>query len=215
MTRWETPPAARRVELWTDGSGRATGGVGGYAFILRAVNTTNGEVLHKRVESGGIPEWVDGNRCTNNRAELIAVLEGLRALKASTTLTIYCDSAYVVDCFIEDWLSGWDDNGWLNRGDAPVANQDLWLALREEARRHAITWTHIPGHARRVVCDTCGWSADVVPAKHRIGPRVTTCPDCETHTKLTAVDKYPLNAECDKLAGAARRALLTDPKVTA
>lgn len=191
-----------RIELWVDGSGAATGGPGGYGYVLRAINN-HGEVRRTVEGSGGIP----GPDCTNQRAELTAAIEGLRAITKPTVLTLYSDSEYVVNGFVpttgspDGWVQRWEDNGWLNRDENPVANQGLWRALAAEVARHtAVTWVHVLGHARVEHCTACMWTQDAVPnARHR------ECPRC--HAAVKADDKYPLNARCDKLAGQERKAL--------
>ena len=187
------------IELWTDGSGLATGGPGGWAYVLRAIDDL-GLVVREREGSGGIP----GPDCTNNRAELTAVIEGLRALERPCGLTVASDSEYVVAAFTDGWLDRWRANGWRNRDGAPVANRDLWVTLHVAASLHLIDWRLVKGHAKTLSCRTCGWTTDVVAGK-----RVKTCPVCRMHTPLLKRDKYPLNARCDALAGEARRALIT------
>lgn len=195
-------PPDPRLEVWADGSGIATGGPGGWAIVLRAIGP-DGEVLREREGSGPIAE------CTNQRAELIAVIQGLRALARPSTVTVYSDSEYVIHALAHGWLERWQGNGWLNREGEPVANRDLWVVLAWAARRHtAITWRHIKGHARTYECPVCGWAGDE-PRRDTPKARTRWCPVCEG-VRVETLDKYPANARCDELAGARRRELLPE-----
>ena len=126
------------IELWTDGSG-TTGAPGGWAFMLRH-RDADGKIFDL-LNGGRLPET------TNNRAELTAAIEGLRALKRSCALTVVTDSEYVMKGFTEDRVSKWRDRGWRTGQGKPVANQDLWELLEAEVLRHDVSWRHVRGHA--------------------------------------------------------------------
>ncbi len=128
------------IELWTDGSGR-THGPGGWAYILRT--RINGEWVEE-VDSGGIPE------ATHNRAELTALLEGLRALKSPCELTVYTDSRYVANPFRERWFERWQQRGW--RG---IRNVDLWEQILVAAAPHRISAQWVPGHTGITLNERC------------------------------------------------------------
>ena len=83
---------------------------------------------------------------TNNRMELMAVIEGLKALSRSCEVILTTDSKYVMQG-INDWLAGWKRNGWKTAAKKPVKNQDLWQALDEQCARHKIEWRWVKGHA--------------------------------------------------------------------
>jgi ribonuclease HI len=128
----------RVIELWTDGSGSTGDAPAGWAFVLRHVDA-----------GGKISDLLNGGRLergTNNVAELTAVIEGLRALKRSCSLTIVTDSEYVMKGFTEDRVADWRNRGWKTAAGKPVANQDLWEALAAEVVQHDITWRHVRGH---------------------------------------------------------------------
>jgi ribonuclease HI len=125
-----TPPA---VEMWTDGACKGNPGVGGWGALLRS----NG---HERELFGG--EAVT----TNNRMELMAVIEGLRALNQPCRVDLHVDSQYVMQG-VTKWIAGWKRNGWRTADKKPVKNQDLWQALDEQVARHAISWHWVKGHA--------------------------------------------------------------------
>lgn len=82
---------------------------------------------------------------TNNRMELTAAIEALRALRKPATVVLYTDSKYVMDG-IREWLPNWKRRGWKTASKKPVKNQDLWRVLDEEASRHEITWKWVRGH---------------------------------------------------------------------
>jgi ribonuclease HI len=121
------------VEMWTDGACKGNPGLGGWGALLRS-----GE--HEKELFGG--EKVT----TNNRMELTAVVEGLRALKKQTTVTIHVDSSYVMNG-MKTWIVGWKRNGWKTASKQPVKNVDLWQALDAEVAKHDVSWVWVKGHA--------------------------------------------------------------------
>jgi ribonuclease HI len=183
-----------RIEAWTDGSGIATGGPGGWAFVMVAIND-DGEVAHQIERSGPLQS------CTNQRAEMVAAVEALSTLKRPTTLTLYTDSEYLQHGFTHGWIDRWQDNGWRNRDGAEVANRDLWEFLILVAEDHTVTWEHIRGHQAERRCE-CGWSG---PLKYR------KCQECGEGTSKHHV--YPFNARADELAGMERRALIDGERI--
>jgi len=123
----------KRVEIYTDGACRGNPGPGGWGALLRY----NG---HEKELWGGEPET------TNNRMELTAAIEALRALNRTCRVELYTDSQYV-RMGITDWLAGWKRRGWKNASKKPVKNQDLWLALDAETERHQVRWHWVKGHS--------------------------------------------------------------------
>lgn len=135
------------TELWSDGACSGNPGPGGWAFILIARRPDGTEA--KRLERhGGEP------MTTNNRMELKAALEGLRALTRPTTLTLHPDSAYLASAFTEGWLGKWQSNGWKS-GKKPVKNQDLWVALLDAITPHTVTWKRVKGHSTVALNNRC------------------------------------------------------------
>lgn len=123
----------RDVVIYTDGACEGNPGPGGYAAIV--------EGMGDPVEiTGGAP------RTTNNRMELLAVIEALRSLPEASAVRVVTDSQYVVNG-ITKWIHGWKRKGWKNASRQPVKNRDLWEALDEQARRHRVRWEWIRGHA--------------------------------------------------------------------
>ncbi|WP_182111566.1 MULTISPECIES: ribonuclease HI [unclassified Actinotalea] len=127
------PPPLTVVEMWTDGACKGNPGPGGWGAWMRS-----GE--RERELCGGEPET------TNNRMELTAVIEGLRALTRRCAVTLHVDSTYVMHGMTR-WLPGWKRNGWMTGSRTPVKNKDLWQALDEEVRGHDVTWVWVKGHA--------------------------------------------------------------------
>jgi len=121
-----------KVELVTDGACKGNPGPGGWGAWLRF-----GE--HEREMFGG--ELLT----TNNRMELLAAIEGLRALKRGCEVQLTTDSEYLRRGVLE-WMQNWQRNGWRTSDKKPVKNQDLWQALAEEIKRHQIEWHWVKGH---------------------------------------------------------------------
>jgi ribonuclease HI len=133
----ETPVEARPGEalVWTDGACSGNPGPGGWAAIV--VPVAGGEPVEL---SGGAPAT------TNNRMELTAVLEGLRALPAGGRACVVTDSQLVMNS-MTTWIAGWKRKGWRTAGGQPVKNQDLVKALDAEIGRHeAVRWHWVRGH---------------------------------------------------------------------
>lgn len=122
----------KKINLYSDGSSLGNPGPGGYGTILEF----NG---HKKELSGG------EDNTTNNRMELMGVIEGLRALKESCDVHIISDSTYVVKG-INEWLSSWIKNGWKSSTKKPVKNDDLWKEYVEVSKNHKIYASWVRGH---------------------------------------------------------------------
>ena len=129
MSSSDTPA----VDIWTDGACKGNPGPGGWGAYLRW-----GDVEK---------ELFGGERVTtNNRMELTAVIEGLRALTRSVPVTLHVDSQYVMQG-VTSWMPGWKRNGWLTKDRKPVKNQELWQALDAELAGHQVRWVWVKGHA--------------------------------------------------------------------
>jgi len=123
----------KQIEIYTDGACSGNPGPGGWGALLRYKGT-------EKELSGGAAET------TNNRMELQAVIEGLKALSQPCHVTVYSDSKYVLDG-ITKWLEGWKARNWKTAAKKPVKNVDLWQELDEEIVRHDITWKWVKGHS--------------------------------------------------------------------
>ncbi len=120
------------VEIFTDGACLGNPGPGGWAALLRFKGTEK--------------ELVGGERdTTNNRMELKAVIEGLRALSRPCEVHVYSDSQYVLKG-IQEWMPGWKRKGWKTADKKPVKNVDLWQELDALRAPHDIKWTWVRGH---------------------------------------------------------------------
>lgn len=124
---------ANLVEIFTDGACSGNPGPGGWGAILRFRG------VEKELSGGETPT-------TNNRMELMAAIEGLKALKRPAQVRVWTDSVYVRDG-ITKWIHGWKRSGWKTADKKPVKNVDLWQALLEAAKPHDVEWRWIKGHA--------------------------------------------------------------------
>ena len=120
------------VQIWCDGACRGNPGVGGWGVIL--------DHPKKRLELCG-----GETNTTNNRMELTAAIEGLKALRMPAKVTVHSDSKYVVKGMAE-WVAGWIKKGWRKADRKPVANKDLWIELVDLASKHEVTWEWVEGH---------------------------------------------------------------------
>jgi len=120
------------VSIYSDGACQGNPGPGGWAAIL----ISNG---HMKEISGAEPQT------TNNRMEITAALEGLKALNKPSVVHFYTDSSYLVNA-ATSWLPGWKARGW-KRKEGVLLNADLWQELDREMAIHQIEWTWVKGHA--------------------------------------------------------------------
>ena len=121
------------IEIHTDGACSGNPGPGGWGVLLR-IKHTETELF------GGEPST------TNNRMELLAVIEALQALREPVAAVIYTDSQYVQKG-ISEWIHSWKRRGWKTAGNQPVKNEDLWRRLDALAAGHTIEWRWVRGHA--------------------------------------------------------------------
>ncbi len=121
------------IEIYTDGACSGNPGPGGWGAILR---------------SGGTEKELYGGEplTTNNRMEMTAVIEALRALKRPVEARVHTDSQYVQKG-ISEWIHGWKRRGWKTAAKEPVKNEDLWRELDRLAAAHRIEWVWVRGHA--------------------------------------------------------------------
>lgn len=151
-----------KVEIYTDGACSGNPGPGGWAAILIASG--------KEKELSGFEELA-----TNNRMELMAAIEGLKALKVSCDVTLYSDSSYLVNAFVEKWIDNWKRNGWKNASKSPVSNSDLWLELDKLNDKHKIDWRKVKGHSDNPYNNRCDKLA-VLQVKTNMRGTVSTEP---------------------------------------
>ncbi|MBQ2809548.1 MAG: ribonuclease HI [Clostridia bacterium] len=132
----------KHVDIYTDGSCLSNPGPGGWCAIL-----VYGE--HERVISGGEAQT------TNNRMELTAIIEALKALKEGCEVTLTSDSKYALDALQNGWAQSWKEKGWKKADRSPALNPDLWEILLNEIQRHSITYVWVKGHAGHPYNERC------------------------------------------------------------
>ena len=132
----------KQVTLYTDGACSGNPGAGGWGAVLLF-----GEC--KKELSGSEAET------TNNRMELMAVIQGLSKLKYPCEVEIYSDSAYVVNAFNQNWLDSWEKNGWRKADNKPVLNADLWQSLLALTRVHTVQFRKVKGHSDNELNNRC------------------------------------------------------------
>ncbi len=122
------------VTIYTDGACKGNPGPGGWGVLLKS-GATERELFGGELGT------------TNNRMELMAVIQALQALKRPCAVTLYLDSQYVLKG-ITEWLPGWKAKGWRTAGKQPVKNVELWQQLDELVHRggHEIDWRWVRGH---------------------------------------------------------------------
>jgi ribonuclease HI len=122
------------VEIWTDGACKGNPGPGGWGVLLKL---------------GQVEKTLHGGESltTNNRMEMMAVIEALRALKRPCNVTLHVDSQYVMKGMTE-WIHGWKARGWRTAAKQPVKNADLWQKLDSvvSSSGHQIDWRWVKGH---------------------------------------------------------------------
>lgn len=123
----------KKIDIYSDGACRGNPGPGGWGALMRF-----GEHERRLYGSDALT--------TNNRMELTAPLEALKALSQPCEVTVWTDSQYVKKGMTE-WLPGWKAKGWKTAAGAAVKNADLWQALEREAARHRVNWQWVRGHA--------------------------------------------------------------------
>ena len=121
------------VEIYTDGACKGNPGPGGWGAYFKFKNT------EKELFGGE-------TQTTNNRMELIAVIEAIKFVNETKKLKIYTDSKYVKNG-IEEWIVNWKKNGWITTSKKPVANKDLWIQLNEIKSMKEIEWNWVKGHS--------------------------------------------------------------------
>lgn len=132
----------KRVEIFTDGSCLGNPGKGGIGILLRYKQT------EKTVSKGY-------HQTTNNRMELLAVIEALALLKEPCQVILHSDSQYMQNG-IQKWIYNWKKNNWQTSNKTPVKNKDLWIWLDQEIQRHQVEWEWVKGHSghrENEICD--------------------------------------------------------------
>ncbi len=132
----------KKIEIYTDGACSGNPGPGGWAAVLLYNE-------HYKEISGF------ETHTTNQRMELKAALEALKVLKQPCAVSLYSDSAYLINAFQKNWLGGWERKGWVTAGKKPVANQDLWREILALTKNHTLQWIKVKGHADNKLNNRC------------------------------------------------------------
>ena len=122
------------IVIYTDGACSGNPGPGGWAVILNYKGK-------EKIISGGEADT------TNNRMELMAVIQGIEAVKEDKPIKLFSDSAYVVNAFHQKWIDKWLAKNWKNSSDEPVANKDLWMRLLNSMLGKDVEFIKVKGHA--------------------------------------------------------------------
>ena len=144
----------KTVTLYTDGACSGNPGPGGWGAILEYMG-------HEKEMSGGEV------KTTNNRMELTAVIEGLKALKEPCIVELYSDSKYVIDALQKGWAVGWRKRGWIKSDKKPALNPDLWEVLLNLTERHELHYHWVKGHAENEKNNRCDQMAVAESQKYK------------------------------------------------
>lgn len=128
----DTP--TQEVIVFTDGACSGNPGPGGWGALLQ----WNGK---DKELTGGAPDT------TNNRMEMRAVIEALKALKRPCRVKIHSDSALIINTFNQNWINSWIKRGWKKSNKKPVENQDLWKEMLTAMQPHEVQWIKVKGHS--------------------------------------------------------------------
>lgn len=132
----EANKSLKQIQMYTDGACKGNPGVGGWGTLLRYG-------AHEKELFGGEAHT------TNNRMELLAVIEGLKSVKTRCEIAVYTDSVYVQKG-VTEWLVNWKARGWKTADKKPVKNDDLWRELDSLLHTHQLSWHWVKGHAGHV-----------------------------------------------------------------
>lgn len=121
------------VEIYTDGACRGNPGIGGWGARLQY------DEQHKEICGGAL-------NTTNNRMELTAAIEALKALKRPCIVRLYTDSQYLRKG-ITEWITSWQQRNWKTASKKPVKNKELWQQLLDLTKQQQVEWVWVKGHA--------------------------------------------------------------------
>ena len=131
-----------KIYLYTDGACSGNPGRGGYCAILKYAG-------REKIVKGSSYET------TNNRMELTAVIEGLKAIKVPSEVEVTTDSKYVCEAINQGWLNNWRANGFRKSNKKPVLNQDLWMELQKFLEIHSVSFKWVHGHSGHPENERC------------------------------------------------------------
>ena len=129
------PDSKPYVLMYTDGACSGNPGPGGWGVLLED-------------DKGRVKELSGGEaQTTNNRMEMQAIIEGLKALKKPCRVRICSDSALIINAFTQGWIPSWQSRGWKKANKKPVENQDLWQQMLTALQMHEVEWKKVKGHS--------------------------------------------------------------------
>ena len=131
-----------KVTIYTDGACSGNPGPGGYAAIIMAEGSKK-EIYGAEFNT------------TNNKMELMAAIKGLKALNRPCEVTLYSDSAYLVNAYNQKWIEGWKKNNWKNSSRQDVKNRDLWERLEKQISIHNVKFIKVKGHSDNEFNNRC------------------------------------------------------------
>ena len=143
----------KHVDIYTDGSCKGNPGPGGWGAILVYSE-------HELAISGG------ENNTTNNRMELLSVINALERLKFPCEITLTSDSRYVIDGLSKQWALSWRKKGWKKADGSKALNPDLWARLLDLIENHQMTYNWVKGHAGHPYNERCDSMAQEEAEKH-------------------------------------------------
>ena len=132
----------KQVVIYTDGACSGNPGPGGYGAVL----LYNG---HRKELSGGF------RLTTNNRMEMLAVIEALRSLKDRCAVKLHSDSQYVINAIEKGWAAKWKANGWMRNKKDKAVNPDLWQQLLDLCKQHKVEFVWVRGHSGNIENERC------------------------------------------------------------
>ncbi len=128
------------IQMWTDGACSGNPGNGGWGVLIKLVDGN-------QIKLSGHEQFT-----TNNRMEMLAVIEGLKYLKNYSSIIIHTDSKYVLEG-ITNWITNWKQNNWKSSNKKDVKNKDLWIELDTLVNKFKIEWKWVKGHSGNVEND--------------------------------------------------------------
>ncbi len=136
-----------KIKIYTDGACQNNPGKGGYGIVMRYIDQ-KGNIHQKEFSKGFL-------KTTNNRMELLAVIDALNILKKPCEIELYSDSKYVVDAINQKWLDSWIKKNWKLNTTNPTKNIDLWKKYLEASKIHDIKFIWVKGHAQNEFNNLC------------------------------------------------------------
>ena len=141
------------INIWTDGACSGNPGPGGWGALIKYDNSTK--------EISGSEK-----NTTNNRMEMMAVIEALKYVDTESKFNLYTDSKYVKNG-IESWIIKWKMNGWKTSSKKPVKNKNLWTELDKQINRHTVNWSWVKGHSNNKFNEQADLLAQKFIKKHK------------------------------------------------